>query len=185
MEYRTGSTGHSEHKIKLFSGPGTRRWRRYDISAVPSIKGVRSNSGTRIRIVNISRGGALLQTNERTALRKMIQLNLETAEGTMQLGGLVLRSSVSFLKGMPHYQAAIVFDHPLQIFDELQRSTAGTSQTRALESPKSGMLPPDISESIYKSIQAEDSSIISAFLAIGLYNARDSELDEMFKMNDW
>jgi hypothetical protein len=185
MEYRTGSTGHSEQKIKLFSGPGTRRWPRFTISEMPSITGVRSNSGARIRIVNISRGGALLQTNERTALRMKIQLKLDTAEGTMQLSSFVLRSSVSFLKGMPHYQAAIVFDHPLQMFDDLQRSTAGTSQTRALESPKSGAFPSDSSESLYESIQAEDSSIISAFLAIGLCNARDSELDEMFKMNDW
>jgi hypothetical protein len=185
MEYSTGSKKHSEQKIKLFSGPGTRRWPRFDISEMPSITGVRSKSGARIRIVNISRGGALLQTNERTALRKMIQLKLDAAEGTMQLSGFVLRSSVSFLKGMPHYQAAIVFDRPLQIFEDLHRSPAGTSKTRAIEHPQSGTLFHDSHDLQCKPRPDDDSAIISAFLALSLRNALDPEMDKMYELNDW
>src|SRR5512135_796775 len=69
MEGSTGSTRSSPQKIRLFSGPGTRRWPRFDISDVPSIAGVSSETGSRIKVVNISQGGALLQTAERAALR--------------------------------------------------------------------------------------------------------------------
>ncbi len=183
MESCTRSTRASQ-KIKLFSGPGTRRWHRFDISEVPSIADVSSDTGSRVRVVNISRGGALLQTNELAAPRSKIQLNFKTSGGAIPLTGLVLRSSISYPKGVPQYQAAVAFDCLLPIIDARQEPTADTSQT-PLESSQSGELPPNSGEPLRKLIQSEDTAIISAFLAIGPFIENGETLDEMSRLNDW
>ena len=184
MESCTGSTRASAQKIKLFSGPGTRRWHRFEISEVPSITDVSSDTGSRVRVINISRGGALLQTNELTAPRSKIQLNFDTSGGVIPLTGFVLRSSVSYPKGVPQYQAAVAFDCLLPIIDASPEPTADTSQT-PLESSQSGEFPPDSGESPRRLIQGEDAAIISAFLAISPCSEKGETLDEMSRLNDW
>jgi hypothetical protein len=185
MEYRTGSTSSSAKRITLFSGPGTRQWPRINISEIPSIKGISLNSGARIKIVNMSRGGALLQTRRHIARGTKINLILSMAEGTVQLAGLVLRSSISFLKRIPQYHAAVAFDHHLKIFDEPPGPIADASQAPAFKSSPSGLFPPDRCDASHEPIQNGDSPMIAAFLAIRFYNAPDAALDEMSMLNDW
>jgi hypothetical protein len=177
MEFCTGLMRSSTQKIILFSGPGTRRWPRFRISEVPSITGVSSNAGSRIKVVNISRGGALLQTNERAAPHTKIQLNFATSEGVIQLTGFVLRSSVSSPKGMPQFQAAVAFDRPLRVFDEPQEPTASM--------PQSGEFSSGSIELLYKPTEDEESAMIPAFLAIHFCKDKDFAQDETFKLNDW
>jgi hypothetical protein len=185
MEYRTWSTSSSAKRIKLFSGPGTRRWPRFNISEVPSIKGISLNSGARIKVVNMSRGGALLQTRRRIARGTEINLNLNMAEGTVQLTGLVLRSSISSLKGIPQYHAAVAFDRPLKIFDEPPGPIADASQAPVFKSSPSGLFPPDRRDASHEPIKDGDSAMIAAFFAISFCHAPDAALDEMSSLNDW
>jgi hypothetical protein len=185
MEYRTGSTSSSAKRITLFSGPGTRQWPRSNISEIPSIKGISLNSGARLKIVNMSRGGALLQTRRHIARGTEIDLILSMAEGSLQLGGLVLRSSISSLKGIPQYHAAVAFDHLLKIFDEPAGPIADGSQAPAFKSSPSGLFPPDRCDASYEPIQEGDSAMIDAFFAISFYNVPDAALDEMSWLNDW
>ncbi len=185
MDGSTGSTRSSPQKIRLFSGPGTRRWPRFDISDVPSITGISSNTGSRIKVVNISQGGALLQTAERAALRAKIQLNFAISQGVIQLAGFVLRSSASYPKGIPQYQAAVVFDRPLLIFDETQEQATEASPALLPGSVPSVRNILDAGEPSTMPIQDEGSAIISAFLAIHFCQDKDSAQDEMFKLNDW
>lgn len=161
----------SGQKIRLFSGPGTRLWPRYDISEVPSITRVSSRSGSKIKLVNISRGGALLQTNQRIAPRTMMRLDFDTTEHIIQFSCVVLRSSVSYLKGMPRYQAAVAFDRMLEILNKSKGASAET-------------LPVFIS-SEQKPVQNDVSEIISQFLAVGFSNGRDPVHDESVGLNDW
>jgi hypothetical protein len=184
-EIRAESTSSSAKRITLFSGPGTRQWPRINISEIPSIQGISLNSGARIKIVNISRGGALLQTRKHIARGTGINLILCMAKGTVQLTGLVLRSSISFLKRIPQYHAAVAFDHHLKIFDEPLGPIADASQTPAFKSSPSCVFPPDRCDTSHEPFQNGDSPMIAAFLAIRFYNAPDAALDEMFMLNDW
>jgi len=185
MEYRTGSTNSSTKRITLFSGPGTRQWPRVTISEIPSIKGISLHSGARIKIVNMSRGGALLQTRRHIARGTEIKLILSMAEGTVPLTGLVLRSSISSLKGIPQYHAAVAFDHLLKIFDEPPGPIANASQVPAFKSSPAGLFPPGRCNASHEPIHDGDSAMIAAFFAIGLYNAPEAALDEMCGLNDW
>jgi hypothetical protein len=185
MEYRTGSTRSSANRIPLFSGPGTRQWPRFNISEIPSIKDSSLSSGARIKIVNISRGGALLQARKHIARGTEINLILSMAEGTVPLTGLVLRSSISSLKGIPQYHAAVAFDHLLKIFDEPSGTIADASLAPVFKSSPSGLFPPDVCDASHAPIQDGDSAMIAAFFAISFYNAPDAALDEMSMLNDW
>jgi hypothetical protein len=163
-------------KIKLFTGPGTRRWPRFNIADAPSLKGIRSSAGSEIRVANISRGGALLQTRKRLAPGTRIQLKLMIVEGEIPLTGFVLRSSISSPKGMPRYQAAVAFDSPLRLFDGQPGPTADAS-------PSCCVFRSDIYESLYKPIRDLDSS--AGFLAASVCNAQDAAFFEACKLNDW
>jgi hypothetical protein len=185
MEMWTGSTSGLAKKIRLFSGPGTRRWSRFNISDVPAIRCVCSSAGSKIKIANISREGALLRTRKRLATRTRISLNLVTAEGVIPLTGFVLRSSVSSPKGIPQYQAAVVFDRALQILDDHIGPTTDTSQAPVLKSPPFDMYPSDSADSLYEPIQDGDSTVLAVLLALSVCNAQDATLPEMLKLNDW
>jgi len=185
MGNRTVSTSSSANRIPLFSGPGTRQWPRFNISEIPSIKDSSLNSGARIKIVNMSRGGALLQTRKHIARGTEINLILSTAEGTVPLTGLVLRSNISSLKGIPQYHAAVAFDHLLEIFDEPSGTIADASRSLVFKFSPSGLFSPDRCDASHALIQDGDSAMIAAFLAISFYNVPDTALDEMSRLNDW
>jgi hypothetical protein len=170
-ESSSGSAANPGQKIRLFSGPGTRRWPRYEISEVPLITRVSSRSGSKMKLVNISRGGALLQTNQRIAPRTMMRLDFDTAGHVIQFSCVVVRSSVSYSKGSPRYQAAVAFDRLLQI---LNKSRAAAAET----------LPVFVT-SEQKPVRNDVSEIISQFLAAGFFNGHDPGPDEQAGLNDW
>lgn len=171
MERRTDSTGSLAAKIKLFTGPGTRRWPRFNIEDVPSVKGIHSNAGSEIQVANISRGGALLQTRKRLAPGTRIRLEVVTVEDRFPLAGFVLRSCMSSPNGTPRYQAAVAFDTPLQI------PAPWFSRFRLF--PYEGGL------SLYTPARDGNAAAISAFFAVSFSIARDAALNEMLKLNDW
>jgi len=181
----TGSMRSAAQKIRLFSGPGTRRWPRFDISEVPAIEAVSLNTGSRIKAINISQGGALLQIKERAALRAKIPIHLATAAGAIHLNGFVLRSFITHPKGIPLYHVAVAFDRPLQIFNESAKSAADVSRTSPVESAQSAASSLSGSDQAPQSIQDESSAIISAFLAIDFCIDTDAAEDEMLRLNDW
>lgn len=185
MEYRTRSTSGSAKKIKLFTGPGTRQWPRFDISEIPSIKGISLKSGTRTRVVNLSRGGALLQTSRRIARGTGIGLSFNVSEGAIQLTGLVLRSPVSSLKRIPQYHAAIAFDRPFEIFDESTEPKEDYFAVPSSQSLPRGLFPADIGDRSQEPSPDEDSAMIEAFLAVSFCHAPDAAPDEMSGLNDW
>jgi hypothetical protein len=185
MEISTGSANSRAKKIKLFSGPGTRRWSRFNISDVPAIRDVCSSAASKIKIANISREGALLRTRKHLATRTRIPLNLVTAEGVIALTGFVLRSSVSSPKGIPRYQAAVVFDRPLQILDDPMGPKTDTSQAPMLKFPPLDMYPSKSADSLYKPIRDGDSTVLAVLLALSVCNAQDATLHELLKLNDW
>ncbi len=183
MKYRTGSTGRSNAKIGLFSGPGTRRWPRYALPEVPSIKGIHSDAGCKIKLLNLSRGGVLLQTRKRLPRGMTLHITFNTSEGTVPLPGLVLRSFISSPRGIPEYQAAVAFERPLQIYEESPESFVAA--TAGLLSPPRNLCAPERSHSSDDSFHCEETPMIAAFLAVAPPLAANAPPDELSGLNDW
>ena len=183
MGYCAVLTARPARRIELFSGPGTRRWPRFDALQVPRIRGIRSDAEPRIKLLNVSRGGALLITRRRLARGMTIQLDLSLAEGMVALTGLVLRSSVSFLRGIRQCQAAVAFDRPLEIFATPLAPIANDSRPLLFCSPSCYPFP--FESSLYEPDYGGNSPMIAAFLAIGFCGASDAAPDEMSRLNDW
>jgi hypothetical protein len=124
------------------------------------VKGIRSVAGAEMQVVNISCGGALLQTRRRLAPGTKIQLELVIVEGVIRLPGFVLRSPISSARRIPRYQAAIVFESPLRILD---------SYPGSLNSGSFAAFPTDSAES----------ALSAAFSAFSICNAHDAALHEI------
>jgi hypothetical protein len=114
-----------------------------------------------------------------------IQLDLSLVEGIMRLTGLVLRSSVSSLRGIRQCQAAVVFDRPLEIFADPLAPIEDDSQSPHFKSPSFDLVPSAFGASLYEPDHCGYSAMIAAFLAITGCNASDAVLDEVCSVNDW
>jgi hypothetical protein len=87
-------------------------------SAIPTLKKVSLSSGLEVTLINISRGGALIESNNRICPTTTICLRMVTAEGVYQLFGRVLRSRVCGLGAGLRYQSAVAFHNELPLLLE-------------------------------------------------------------------
>ncbi len=172
-------------KIKLFTGPGTRRWPRFNISDVPLIKKIRSNAGSRLRVANISRGGALLWTKGRLERGTRINLRIITSDYTISLSSIVRRSLALAPKGIPRYQAAVAFDRPLQIFGCDSGPMVDAKPAVSINASSADSFPPESNASFSSPSQKEDLLMIAAFLALNLCTERYLSMREELKLNNW
>ena len=97
-----------------------RQWVRLNPDNTPALKGITLTQGTKARIVDISRGGALIETDVRLCPQTKIGFKVLLEHGDFRVTGSVLRSSIKSLQGKPIYQSAIVFENPLTILDGLE-----------------------------------------------------------------
>jgi hypothetical protein len=106
------------------SEPNRRRYARLTPSAVPALKSVSFSRGAEVKVVDISSGGILLETEVRLRPQMKILLKLVTGEGILKVDGHVLRSSICSLEKVPLYKSAIAFDNPLEFIDKFAQSPA-------------------------------------------------------------
>ena len=97
-----------------------RQWPRFNPENIPTLKGITLNQGNEAHVVDISRGGALVETDVRLRPQMKIVFKVLTTQGTFRITGSVLRSSIKSLQGTPIYQSAIVFENPLTMLDDLE-----------------------------------------------------------------
>ncbi|MDR1727767.1 MAG: hypothetical protein LBT74_07565 [Acidobacteriota bacterium] len=95
------------------------------------MKGITLNQGNEAHVVDISRGGALIETDVRLRPQMKIVFKVITTQGTFRITGSVLRSSIKSLQGTPIYQSAIVFENPLTMLDDLEPPAATASDADA------------------------------------------------------
>jgi len=102
-------TGHAERRAKPRLSP----------EAFPSLKGAFLRGGVSVKLIDISSGGALVESEERLAPNTKIYLKITATEGTFVLQGRIIRSTISQLHGGPRYSAGIAFSSrfPLQAGD--------------------------------------------------------------------
>lgn len=92
-----------------------RRAPRFDASAIPHLKSVRQVDGPEVRLINISRCGALIETRERMLPKSRVSLRLDTKETVHFLDGEVLRCYVYEIDRVLKYQYSVVFDEDFKI----------------------------------------------------------------------
>jgi RNase P/RNase MRP subunit p29 len=100
-----------------------RQYIRLTPENTPSLKGITLTQGTTARVVDISRGGALIETDVRLVPQQKITFKVQMEQGDFRVSGSVLRSSIKSLQG-PIYQSSIVFENPLNILDGLEPAKA-------------------------------------------------------------
>jgi hypothetical protein len=167
-----------------YSDASRRQHPRLNANAVPSLKSVSINQGTEARVINISRGGVLLETEVRLRPQMKILLKIVTIDGLIKMEGHILRSSISCLQGKPRYQSAISFDHPFLMLDDLSPEMEEHRHKSASDS-STGPAAADFGNSLpsYQIIPGnadeEDSAIITVITQDGM------SLQDMLKLNDW
>jgi hypothetical protein len=167
------------------SDSNRRKWPRLKPEAIPFLKSINFSQGSEVRVIDISRGGVLLETEVRLRPQMKLLLKLITTEGIVKMEGHVLRSSITSLTGVPKYRSAISFEHPFHMLDDL--SAALEEQARDIPSEAAAPAMPDTSgdqplmdpDSGCRSLNGEESAILTVIAQDGV------SLQEMFKLNDW
>ena len=87
---------------------------RFDPSVIPAFRYISRIGGSTIKLVNISRGGALVESRERISVGAGIALRLTTDEDVHFIKGRIVRSRTSPRMGRV-FQSAIAFREDLTI----------------------------------------------------------------------
>lgn len=172
-------------RIQKDEGSNRREWPRLNPETLPFLKSVEFSQGKEIQIVNISRGGLLLETEARLRPDLNIMLKLVTTEGILKMDGTILRSSIFSLKGVPKYRTAIAFRHPFELLDDVKMETNDQAQKTSTD-----FMIPEIHEDS-DSHQPQQNSPDSetektpAILTVVASDASGVCLQESFELNDW
>ena len=152
---------------------------------VPFLKSVELYQGKEIQIVNISRGGILIETETRLRPDFKIMLTLVTTEGIYKRDGMILRSSISSLNGIPKYRTAIAFKQPFELMDVFDdESTDPARQTYSDDQKREIQDEADGNECQQDSPESEKEKD-HAILTIVASGANGIHVQESFELNDW
>jgi hypothetical protein len=171
-------------KKKLYSDKNRRRWPRLAPSAVPHLKSVSFSQGPEAQVVNISRGGILLETEIRLRPFMKILLRIVTSRGVFKMEGSVVRSYICSLKDAPRYHSAVAFDHPFNLLEDVSEKPekqSGTSQFKPNTAETvhgngdHSVKPPD-----FDNPRSEDNHAILTVKA-----KEGSSIQEMMGLNNW
>jgi len=170
-------------KKKDFSDASRRQYPRLKPASVPFLKSVAFNQGLEARVVNISRGGMLLETEVRLCPQMKILLKLVTSDGTIKMEGRILRSSIRSLTGVPCYQSAIEFEHPFHMLNDLSAELEEQKQESLLESTTPSVIDNATNQPstdfIPGSKLVSDSAVLTVVAQDGM------SMRDMFKANNW
>jgi hypothetical protein len=105
-------------KRSMASGGERRASKRLPPAAFPHPVSVSLNSLPDLALVNISRGGALLQTSELLRPNTKIALKIAVDGAIHTVTGRVLRSNIVSLEGGLQYHSAVAFDQEFSALGE-------------------------------------------------------------------
>ncbi len=156
---------------------------RLDATAIPSLKGINEVGGPEVKLINISRGGALIESQERLSTGSNICLRLVTEDKVHLIKGRVLRYSVSSLvDGVIRYQSAIVFDEDFTMMPEKAEEDEIQEVTQVEPSV-------DGNDSAMVAFNSESAEEFDEDPKIVTVNAsaffEDSELQKSLRLNNW
>ena len=166
------------------SGSERRRTFRFPPNAVPGLKTVHLGSGPEVELVNISRGGALLESTSRLTPSSNISLRLVAGESSFVIRGRVIRSQVAgFLGSMLKYRSAIQFTQEFVLLPEaespsIEPDAAAYTKPVGEEVPEMNSAP----ESGIPADPADGAELDPTFTA---YCGSYSELETLLRANNW
>ena len=181
---RTGKPGQSLSKLmnegmdKMNNGlkrkktePNRRMYPRLKPQEVPELKGMELGQGKEIDVVNISRGGMLLETEMRLRPELKIVLKANTNRGALRIEGVILRSAICSLEGGPRYRSAIEFRQPFELLPEESDSDADMAQK----------------DRVSQAGTTTDAEVDhgSALLTVIAQDDKGFYLEESFSLNNW
>jgi hypothetical protein len=117
-------------KLNRRSGSDRRQHRRFAASELPGLRSARIKFGPDVALVDVSAGGALLETDARLHPDSEALLELVGSAGEAVVPFRVLRCQIAGLNGSPRYLGACVFTQPLDL-DELAWAAAGAEGLEA------------------------------------------------------
>ena len=153
---------------------------RLPASSISSLKSVRLVAGPEVTLINISRGGALIETDALLVPHSSIAIRLVTADAAFLLRGRVLRSRASSFQGSALlYQSALAFDEEFPFLDKPQ------DQLQAGAAPEEAFLQAGEGEAIDPGTQpetAEKPTMITIDIPLPPWAP---DLRQIFGFNDW
>jgi hypothetical protein len=88
-----------------------RKTPRFDASNIPNLRIIIQGDTHEAKVINISRGGALIECSEHMSPGSSISLHLLVAKTAYNIEGRITRSGLSSTNNqVPQYQSAIAFD---------------------------------------------------------------------------
>jgi hypothetical protein len=117
-------------KLNQASASDRRQYRRFAASELPGLRSARIKFGPSVAVVDVSAGGALLETDARLPPDSEALLELLGNAGQAVIPFRVLRCQVAGLNGTPRYLGACAFKQPLDL-DELAWAEAGAAALEA------------------------------------------------------
>jgi hypothetical protein len=171
---------------KKGDGENRRRFPRLNPADIPFLKNVEFNQGSDVRIINISQGGMLLETETRLRPDFKIYLKLVTTEGVFKMDGTILRSSISSLQGAPKYRTAIAFERPFELLTEFGKTPEKPKEEAAPEIKKPETASGKKDEAPLQNGSPENAvSKDPAILTVIAGNSQGIYLNKSFEVNDW
>ncbi len=83
---------------------------RFDASAIPAFKSISQVGGPAVKLINISRRGALIEGREYMSPGSRIALQIITEEAANTVKGRIIRCWPESTKGQASYKLVIAFD---------------------------------------------------------------------------
>jgi hypothetical protein len=149
-------------------------------STIPDLKSVRLVAGPEVTLINISRGGALIETDAHLVPHSSVAIRLVAADAVFLLHGKVLRSrAFSFQGSSLLYQSAIAFEEELPLLAGYQ------NQSQANETPEEASPQAGEEEAIAPQTQpaiVEEPAVLTIDIPIPPWGP---DLRQIFGLNNW
>jgi hypothetical protein len=153
-------------------------------SVIPHLKAVRIVAGPEARLINISRGGALIETDARLAPKSSICLRVVTAEAILMLKGRIVYSRTAILGSSTiRFHTALQFDEEFLLADSQFVSEHVADENVPTPEADSSTTTDAVPEVVPVAASAEEPERLVMVTA----SSPDSgqELSDMFGLNNW
>lgn len=170
-----------EGTSEMASGRERRAFPRLPASELHFLKSVKLLAGPEVRLIDVSRGGAQLESDTPLPPGTRVCLRLVTTDTTLLIDGRVLRSRVSCLQpGLVKYRSAVAFDEQVALFSEDKADSAA----KVLEPRQEPQLPSGPSTASVSG--AEDLGDATGLVTLtAVVTETGPDLRQIFGVNNW
>jgi hypothetical protein len=160
--------------------PEKRSSPRLPPSTISKFKSVRLVAGPEVTLINISRGGALIETDAHLVPRSSVAIRLVAADAVFLLHGRVLRSrACSFQGSALLYQSALAFDEelPLLAGDQDHPQADAAPDEASFQAGEGEAIAPQMQPQI-----GEEPAVITIDIPVPSWGP---DLRQIFGLNNW